>query len=112
MILFVRGAKASIVEFRRPLQDTTLAPTDDPVIRFTHMAEMTSQFVTMELYFKDGEKVFDEEFDPGLASEFKSLAPGTYSFELKEWETDNVATELLNVTLEPGKVLHAVCVGR
>ena len=103
VILFTRGATSTVVEFRRAIQDTTLDPDDDPVIRFTHMAEQTDQFVTMELWFKGGEKVYNMEFDPGLSSPYKSLAPGVYSFELREWQSTNVAAELLNVELERGK---------
>lgn len=103
VILFARGAKATLVEFRRAIQDTTLAPTDDPVIRFTHMAENTDFFVTLELFFKGGEKVYDEEFDPGLSSGYASLAPGTYSFEVRSWETGDVAATLENVEIKSGQ---------
>ena len=103
VILFARGAKTGLVEFRRAIHDTTLAPGDDPVIRFTHMAENTDQFITMEVFFLGGENVFGEEFDPGLSSSYVSLEPGQYSFEVREWETTNVAVTLENITLERGK---------
>jgi hypothetical protein len=102
VILFARGSTSNVVEFRRAIQDTTLSPNDDPVIRFTHMAEQTDRFVTLEVWFKGGEKVFDAEFDPGLSSTYVSLPPGTYSFELREWGGPAVAAELVNVELKKG----------
>jgi hypothetical protein len=104
VILFTRGAKTTLVEFRRVIHDTTLNPLADPVIRFTHMAENVSQFATVEVWISGGRKLFDQDFDYGVSSRvYEPLTPGTYSFEVREYKTTNVAATLQNVSLERGK---------
>lgn len=101
VILFARGSQSRLIEFRRALQDTIIGATSNPVVRFVHMAENTDQFVTMEVFFQNGQRAFEEVFDPGIASSYVSFDPGTYTFELREWETTNVAARL-TVSLEAG----------
>ena len=102
VILFARGSRSRLVEFRRALQDTTLAPTSNPVVRFVHMAENTDRFVTLEVYETKGNRAFTEIFDPGIASAYTSFTPGPHTFELRGWETPNVAAHI-TVDLQPGK---------
>jgi hypothetical protein len=104
VILFTYGAKTGVVEFRDAIQDTTLSSDANPVIRFTHMATNVNQFSTLEVWLKGGSRLMQEDFDPGLTSSgYTSLAPGTYSFEVREYKTTNVAATLENVVLERGK---------
>ncbi len=104
VILFARGSKVNVVEFRRAIQDTALPADADPVIRFTHMAENVNQYVTLEVWLKGGSRLMSEDFDPGFTSTgYTTLSPGTYSFEVREYQTTNVAASLENVTLERGK---------
>jgi len=104
VILFTYGSKNGLVEFRRAIQDTTLDAASDPVIRFTHMAESTDQFSTLEVWITGGPRLLSEDFDYGLSStSYQSIAPGTYSFEVREYGTTNVGATISNVTLERGK---------
>lgn len=104
VILFAYGSKSSVVEFRRAIQDTVLPASANPVVRFTHMAQAVDRFATLEVWIKGGSRLIDEDFDPGLTStSYTSLPPGTYSFELREYQTTNVAATLDNVVLQPGK---------
>lgn len=104
VLLFTRGSKSNVVEFRRAIQDTTLPAGSDPVIRFTHMAENVNRFSTVEVWISGGSKIFDEEFDPGFTStSYISLPTGTYSFEIREAGTTNVAARISNVQLESGR---------
>ena len=102
MILFARGSRTGLVEFRRPLQDTTIAADADPVVRFVHMGERTDQFFTLEVFTADGERAFPEIFDPGIASDYRPFPAGEITFEAREWEAPTVAAEL-TTTLERGK---------
>lgn len=103
IILFARGSKQNVVEFRRVIQDTVLAPSDMPVIRFTHMAENTDQYISLEVWITGGEQLFGEIFDPGLSSKYQELTPGTYNFELREAGTTNVVATLTNVQITTGR---------
>lgn len=103
IILFARGSKQNVVEFRRVIQDTVLAPSDMPVIRFTHMAENTDQYISLEVWITGGEQLFGEVFDPGLSSKYQELTPGTYNFELREAGTTNVVATLTNVQITAGR---------
>ena len=102
VILFARGSKTGLVEFRRPLQDTSIAADADPVVRFVHMGERTDQFFTLEVFTADGQRAFPEIFDPGIASDYRSFPPGEITFETREWEAPTVAAEY-TMTLERGK---------
>lgn len=102
VILFARGSASQVVEFRRAIQDTTLPATASPVLRFTHMAEAVNKFFTVEVWVRGGDKLFSEEFDPGFSSSYATLPPGTYSFELREAGTTNVAAVIENVTISAG----------
>ena len=102
VILFARGSKTGLVEFRRPLQDTILPADADPVVRFVHMAERTDQFFTLEVFTGDGERAFPEIFDPGIASGYLSFPAGEITFEAREWEGPTAAATL-TTTLERGK---------
>ncbi len=103
VILFAYGSTKNVVEFRRAIQDTVLLATENPVIRFTHMAQNVDKFATVEVWIKDGPRLLPEDFDPGLSSNFASLPPGTYTFEIREYQSTNIAAILPNVTLERGK---------
>jgi len=104
VMLFAYGSKGTVVEFRRAIQDTTLPASSNPVIRFTHMAQNVDRYATLEVWIKGGQRLIAEDFDPGLTSlAYTSLSPGTYSFELREYQTTNVVAELNNVAIEPGR---------
>lgn len=104
VILFTYGSRRTTIEFRRGIQDTTLPADADPVIRFTHMAQNVNQFATLEVWITGGARLLPDDFDPGLTSQqYTSIAPGTYSFEVREYQTNNVAAVITNVTLVRGK---------
>lgn len=105
VILFVRGDTTSIVEFRREIQDTTLPTgTQNSVVRFTHMAENVDKGYFLEVWITGGAKLFPIEFEPGISSRsYYSIAPGTYSFEVREAGTTNVLSRLENVTIGAGQ---------
>ena len=104
VMLFTYGSKGTVVEFRRAIQDTTLPVGSNPVIRFTHMAQNVDRYATLEVWIKGGQRLIAEDFDPGLTSlAYTSLPPGTYSFELREYQTTNVVAELNNVAIERGR---------
>ncbi len=102
VILFARGSQSRLIEFRRALQDTSISPTADPVVRFVHMAENTDQFVTLEVFLQNGQRAFTEIFDPGIASGYTAFPAGEYIFEAREWESTTVAARL-TARLEAGK---------
>lgn len=104
VILFVRGDTTSLVEFRREIQDTLL-PIDatNSVVRFTHMAENVDKGYFLEVWITGGAKLFPIEFEPGISSRYYSIAPGTYSFEVREAGTTNVLSRLENVTIGSGQ---------
>ncbi len=105
IILFVRGDTSSTVEFRREIQDTVLpSNASESVIRFTHMAEFTDKAYFVEVWTSAGTKLFPEEYEPGISSRFYArIAPGTYSFELREAGTTTVVATLQNVVVVPGR---------
>ncbi|MCX6139795.1 MAG: hypothetical protein NTX15_03035 [Candidatus Kapabacteria bacterium] len=105
VILFVRGDTTSLVEFRREIQDTLLpSNTPNSVIRFTHMAETVDKAYFLEVWITGGEKLLPEEYEPGISSlNYKSIQPGTYSFEVREGRTSNVIATLQNVTIKSGQ---------
>ncbi|NQW29266.1 MAG: hypothetical protein HQ472_01975 [Ignavibacteria bacterium] len=105
IILFTRGSKKNLVEFRRVIQDTLLPMgSANSVIRFTHMAELVDKAVTLEVWVKGAGRLFPEDFDPGLSSpSYTDIAPGTYTFEIREYRTTNVLIELPNVVIQSGK---------
>ena len=102
VILFARGSRTGLVEFRRPLQDTSIPADADPVVRFVHMGEQTDQFFTLEVFTGDGERAFPEIFDPGIASAYRPFPAGEITFEAREWESPTVAATL-TTTLERGR---------
>ncbi len=105
IILFTRGSKDNLVEFRRVIQDTTL-PTGstNSVIRFTHMAENVDKAVTVEIWVKGAGRLFPEDFDPGLSSPtYTSITPGTYTFEIREYKSTNVLLEIKDFQIVAGK---------
>jgi hypothetical protein len=104
VILFVRGDTTSLVEFRREIQDTILpAGTQNSVVRFTHMAENVDKGYFVEIWISGGEKLFPVEFEPGISTRtYYSLAPGTYSFEVREAGTTNVLARLSDVVIGSG----------
>lgn len=103
IILFTRGSKQNVVEFRRVIQDTVLAPSNVPLIRFTHMAENTDQYISLEVWISGGQQLFGEIFDPGLSSKYQELQPGSYTFELREAGTTNVVATLPDVQIKNGQ---------
>lgn len=104
VILFVRGDTTSLVEFRREIQDTLLpGGASNSVLRFTHMAENVDKGYFVEIWISGGEKLFPVEFEPGISSRYYSIAPGTYSFEVREAGTTNVLSRLENVTIDAGQ---------
>lgn len=104
VILFVRGDTASLIEFRREIQDTALpSGSTNAVLRFTHMAENVDKGYFAEIWISGGEQLFPVEFEPGISSRsYYSIAPGTYSFELREAGTTNVLARLNNVAINAG----------
>ncbi|MEN9282178.1 MAG: hypothetical protein RL594_1113 [Bacteroidota bacterium] len=101
VILFVRGDTTSLIEFRREIQDTVLPPSAaTSVIRFTHMAENVDKGYFVEVWQRNGQQLFPIEFEPGISSRsYYAIAPGTYSFEVREAGTTNVLARLENITI-------------
>jgi hypothetical protein len=104
VILFVRGDTTSLIEFRREIQDTALPMgSTNAVLRFTHMAENVDKGYFTEIWISGGEQLFPVEFEPGISSRsYYAIAPGTYSFELREAGTQNVLARLNDVTIRAG----------
>lgn len=107
IVLFARGSRTNIVSFNQPVQDTTLAPSEpNAYVRFTNACEY--DFVEagslVELYTSEGNKVFREQYPPDITSPtWSRMAPGTYTFVLREAGTTNVLARLENVMLSAGK---------
>lgn len=100
VILFAKGTKTNLVEFRKAIQDTTLSGTAMAFLRFTHMAEFVNRAEFVELWIEGGQKVFDDLFLPGISSTtYAQLAPGTYSFVLREEGSGVELGRLANVSL-------------
>ncbi|MBU3679178.1 MAG: DUF4397 domain-containing protein [Candidatus Kapabacteria bacterium] len=104
VILFVRGDTTSLIEFRREIQDTVLpAGSQNSVVRFTHMAENVDKAYFVEIWLNGSQRLFPIEFEPGISSpSYYSIAPGTYSFEVREAGTTNVLARLTDVTIGSG----------
>jgi hypothetical protein len=106
IVLFARGSRFNLVAFNQPVQDTLLAPSEpNAFVRFTNACEY--DFVEagslVELYTAQGDKVFKEQYPPDITSpSWARMAPGTYTFVLREAGTTNVLARLENVTLAAG----------
>lgn len=105
VILFAKGTKTNLVEFRSAVQDTVL-PTSETrgFVKFVHMAEYEltdGEFV--EVVTPDGTNVFPEVFLPGIASpSWVALEPGTYTFQIRAYGTTDILTTLSNVSISAG----------
>jgi hypothetical protein len=105
VLLFVWGDSSSVIEYRREIQDTVLAPgTPNAFVRFTHMGGSTGVgFYEVDVWVNGQTKLTNEYFDPGKSSaQFTQLTPGTYTFELRETGTTTVLATLPNVDLRAG----------
>lgn len=105
VLLFVWGDSSSVIEYRREIQDTVLPPsTANSFVRFTHMGGSTGVgFYEVEVWINGQTKLTAEFFDPGKSSsQYTQLAPGTYTFEIREYGTTTVLATLPNVELRAG----------
>lgn len=95
VLLFVKGSRTGLIEFRRAIQDTVIDPASTSAfVRFTHMAELTDRGQLVELWVKGGKRVFPEDYLPGITSpKAEPIVPGTYTFELRESGTTSVLAE-------------------
>jgi hypothetical protein len=67
------------------------------------MAENVDKGYFVEIWISGGEKLFPVEFEPGISTRtYYSLAPGTYSFEVREAGTTNVLARLSDVVIGSG----------
>lgn len=106
IVLFARGSKNKLVSFNSPVQDTALA-ADEPnaFIKFTNANEY--DFVEagglVEVFTGSGDKVFKEQYPPDITSpRWSRMAPGTYTFILREAGTTRELARLDNVVLKAG----------
>lgn len=103
VILFAKGTKTNLVEFRQAIQDTSVSGNTMAFVRFTHMAENVNRAEFVELWTDGGQKVFDNLFLPGISSSnYAQLTPGAYTFVLREEGTGEVLGCLANVSLLAG----------
>ena len=103
LILFAKGTKTNIVDFRQAIQDTTVTGSPMAFVRFTHMSDYFDKAGFAELWFEGGQKVFDNIFEPGISSrDYTQLVPGIYSFVLREEGTGVELSRLNNVNLSAG----------
>ncbi|MDZ4746306.1 MAG: hypothetical protein SGJ05_09935 [bacterium] len=103
VILFAKGTKTNLVEIRQAIQDTIVTSSSMAFVRFTHMVENFDKAGFVELWHESGSLVFDDLFQPGFSSRgYTQLAPGTYSFVLREEGTSLVLGRLTNVSLAAG----------
>lgn len=105
VILFAKGTKTNLVEFRSAIQDTALPPSETRgFVKFVHMAEYEladGEFV--EVVTPEGTKIFPEIFLPGIASpSWVALEPGTYTFQIRAYGTTDILATLSNVTISAG----------
>ena len=107
IVLFARGSKNKLVSFTSPVQDTTLAADEaNAFLKFTHACEY--EYVEagglVEVYSGSGDKIFKEQYPPDITSpRWSRMAPGTYSFVLREAGTTRELARIENVTLQAGK---------
>ncbi|MBU3741938.1 MAG: hypothetical protein FGM24_06585 [Candidatus Kapabacteria bacterium] len=116
MVLFARGSKQKLLSFNSPVQDTTLA-ADEPnaFVKFTNACEY--DFVEagglVELFTGTGDRVFKEQYPPDITSpHWSRVAPGTYTFVLREAGTTRELARIDNVTLAAGKSYMIFCYDR
>jgi len=103
VILFAKGTKTNLVEFRQAIQDTNVSGSPMAFVRFTHMAEFVNRAEFVELWTDAGQKVFTDLFLPGISSPtYAQLTPGTHSFVLREEGTGAELARLSNVSLSAG----------
>ena len=105
VLLFVWGDSSSVIEYRREIQDTVLpAGTTQAFVRFTHMGGSTGVgFYEVDVWVNGQTKLTPDFFDPGKSSaQYSQLAPGTYTFEIRESGTTTVLATLPNVQLQAG----------
>lgn len=103
VILFAKGTKANLIDFRQPIQDTNVTGSLMAFVRFTHMSDFFDKAGFVELWLDNGQKVFDNIFEPGItARDYAQLSPGTYSFVLREEGTGTELARLNNVQLSAG----------
>ena len=105
VLLFIWGDSSSVIQNRRVIQDTVLpAGTTNAYVRFTHMGGSTGAgFYEVDVWINGQTKLTPEFFDPGKSSaQYTQLAPGTYSFEIRESGTATVLATLPNVELKAG----------
>ena len=105
VLLFIWGDSSSVIQNRRVIQDTLLPPdATQSYVRFTHMGGSTGVgFYEVDVWVNGQDKLTPEYFDPGKSSsQYTQLAPGTYSFEIREFGTTTVLATLPNVELKAG----------
>jgi len=107
IILFARGSKNKLVSFNSPVQDTLLDPTEpNAFVKFTNACEY--DFVEagglVEVFTSSGDKIFKEQYPPDITSpRWSAMAPGTYTFILREAGTPRELARVENVTLQAGR---------
>lgn len=103
VILFAKGTKTNLVEFRQAIQDTLVSGAPMAFIRYTHMCDAVDKAGFVQVHLDNGEKLFDDIFQPGFSSRtYAQLAPGTYTFVLREDLTGVELGRLANVSLAAG----------
>lgn len=116
IILFARGSRQKLISFNSPVQDTVL-PAGEPnaFVKFTNACEY--DFVEagglVELFTGTGDRVFKEQYPPDITSpQWSRVAPGTYTFVLREAGTTRELARIDNVTLAAGTSYMIFCYDR
>ena len=110
VLLFILGDTTgkttnSNISYLRAIQDTLLPPgTANSFVRFTHIGSATN-FIPyeVEVWVNGKAKLTQEFFEAGKSSaQYSQLAPGTYTFQIREYGTTTVLATLPNVELRAG----------
>lgn len=107
IILFARGSKSKLVSFNSPVQDTVLAADEaNAFLKFTNACEYdyVEAGGLVEVFSGSGDKIFKEQYPPDITSpRWSRMAPGTYTFIVREAGTTRELTRIENVVLQAGK---------